>query len=156
MAEELKAAVSVTEMAQMVGLSRDRFYDLVRAGSFPPPLHRLDSRRPHYSKELQLICVQVRHSGIGFDGRIMTFNRTRRSSRRIGPPPSGGIKSFSKPAAAGRLRQLLKKLGHLGLRRIDVRDLEQAMGVCWPSGIDTTEEAIVLHRLVQYFASAGA
>ena len=32
-----KMAVSVTEMARMVGLSRARFYQLVRAGTFPPP-----------------------------------------------------------------------------------------------------------------------
>ena len=31
-----KAAVSVTEMARMVGLSRARFYQLVKQGTFPP------------------------------------------------------------------------------------------------------------------------
>ena len=39
-----KMAVSVTEMARMLGLSRARFYQLVRSGTFPAADH--DPLRP--------------------------------------------------------------------------------------------------------------
>ena len=38
--EPTKVAVSVAEMARMVGLSRARFYQLRRAGVFPTPVVR--------------------------------------------------------------------------------------------------------------------
>ena len=37
MTAELRAAVTVAEMARMVGLSRARFYQLQKAGVFPTP-----------------------------------------------------------------------------------------------------------------------
>jgi ACT domain-containing protein len=38
---ESKSAVSVCEMARLVGLSRSRFYELVEAGVFPSPIYDL-------------------------------------------------------------------------------------------------------------------
>ena len=41
-----KAAVSVTEMARMAGLSRARFYQLVKKGTFPPADQDHATERP--------------------------------------------------------------------------------------------------------------
>jgi hypothetical protein len=54
-----KAVVTVSEMARMVGLSRARFYQLVEAGVFPPPVYCVSTRRPMYVEELQTICLTV-------------------------------------------------------------------------------------------------
>jgi len=52
-----KAAVSVSEMARIVGLSRSRFYGLVNEGVFPPPVYDLRTRRPFYDLDLQQRCL---------------------------------------------------------------------------------------------------
>ena len=49
MSVETKAVVTVSEMARMVGLSRARFYQLVRAGVFPAPAYK--KGRPIYVEE---------------------------------------------------------------------------------------------------------
>ncbi len=50
---QTKAAVTVAEMARMVGLSRARFYQLQDAGIFPLPLYDVSTRRPFYDEEAQ-------------------------------------------------------------------------------------------------------
>ena len=54
-----KEAVSVAEMARMVGLSRARFYELHRH-RLPLPLYDMATRRPFYPPELQEACLEVR------------------------------------------------------------------------------------------------
>lgn len=54
--EELPAVVSVSEMARKVGLSRSRFYDLVRAGVFPQSVYCIRTRRPMFLTEQQADC----------------------------------------------------------------------------------------------------
>ena len=38
--------ITVVQMAERLGLSRRRLYELVESGKFPPPLNRLDNHKP--------------------------------------------------------------------------------------------------------------
>ena len=58
-AEELLAVVSVSDMARKVGLSRSRFYDLVKAGTFPQPVYCIRTRRSMFLTEQQADCPRV-------------------------------------------------------------------------------------------------
>ena len=49
MDQQTKSVVSVAEMARMVGLSRQRFYQLL-GKTFPFPLYRIATRRPFYTR----------------------------------------------------------------------------------------------------------
>ena len=53
-----KQIVSVTEMAEMVNLSRPRFYQLLDSGFFPKPLKDKRSNRPYYDTNLQQKCLE--------------------------------------------------------------------------------------------------
>jgi hypothetical protein len=55
---QTKAVVTVAEMAHMCGLSRARFYQLVNEGVFPPPLYRIETRRPFFTQEMQETCLE--------------------------------------------------------------------------------------------------
>ena len=68
-----KAAVTVSEMARMVGLSRARFYQLVEAGVFPTPVYCVSTRRPMYVEELQEVCLTVRRRNCGVNGKPVLF-----------------------------------------------------------------------------------
>lgn len=72
-----KAAVTVTEMARMVGLSRARFYQLVNEGVFPPPVYCVRTRRPIYVEDLQKVCLEVRQRHCGVNGRLVLFYSAR-------------------------------------------------------------------------------
>src|SRR5947207_1020675 len=69
----LRAVVSVTMMAETVGLSRSRFYDYVRRGVFPCPLYSLATKRPFYTAEAQQVIHEVRQTGIGANGEFVLF-----------------------------------------------------------------------------------
>ena len=59
MTDEMKAAVTVSEMARMLGMSRSRFYQLM-GSTFPSPI-RDDNGRPYFDEEGQRTCLEVRH-----------------------------------------------------------------------------------------------
>jgi predicted DNA-binding transcriptional regulator AlpA len=66
--------VTVSEMAAMVGLSRSRFYSLVKAGVFPRPVYKmLDWHAAVYIEHMQMQCMQVRQTRIGINGRSLHF-----------------------------------------------------------------------------------
>lgn len=68
-----RAAYSVVETARMCGLSRARFYDLLRNGVMPHPVYCVRTRRPMYTADLAAICQRVRETGTGIDGRYVLF-----------------------------------------------------------------------------------
>lgn len=70
---QTKAIVSVAEMARMVGFSRARFYQLIQAGTFPSPVYDIHTRRPTYTEDQQLVCLDVRRRNCGIDGRPVLF-----------------------------------------------------------------------------------
>jgi predicted DNA-binding transcriptional regulator AlpA len=55
MSDDLRAVVTVSEMARMVGLSRARFYQLQKTGVFPAPSYQ--AGRPVYAAEMQEVCL---------------------------------------------------------------------------------------------------
>lgn len=81
---ETKVAVSVAEMARMVGLSRARFYQLIQAGVFPAPERHAETGRPFYGEEAQRTCLEVRRRNCGVNGKLVLFY-----SRRL-PSSTGG------------------------------------------------------------------
>lgn len=82
-----KTAVSVTEMARLVGLSRARFYQLVKDGVFPHPLYSIHTRRPYFSEEMQQVCLEVRKRNCGINGKPILFYSPRHP---LGSQPKPG------------------------------------------------------------------
>lgn len=75
-----KSVVSVTDMARMVGLSRARFYQLVRRGTFPAADQDAVSNRPCYCEEKQRQILEARRRNCGVDGRPVLFYARRRDA----------------------------------------------------------------------------
>ena len=86
MNDETKSVVSVAEMARMVGLSRQRFYQLMGT-TFPFPLYDIATKRPFYPEDLQQVCLEVRKRNCGINGKPVMFyaldtvHETRSQSR---------------------------------------------------------------------------
>ena len=73
MIDRLQTVVSVAGMARMVGLSRQRFHQLMKEGVFPPPVYDTATRRPHYTEEMQKVCMAVKEKNVGINGRVVLF-----------------------------------------------------------------------------------
>ena len=68
---------SVTELARKLGLSRARLYQLQKTCVFPPPVYCLYTKRPFYHADLQEKCLEIRRTGIGYNGRPIIFYSKR-------------------------------------------------------------------------------
>ncbi|MBP7052816.1 MAG: AlpA family phage regulatory protein [Phycisphaerae bacterium] len=75
---ETMAICSVTAVAAQVGLSRARFYELMKEGVFPQPVYSLRTKRPFYPLDLQKKCVEIRKTGVGLAAQPVVFNAPRK------------------------------------------------------------------------------
>jgi hypothetical protein len=149
-----KSAVSVTEMARMVGLSRARFYQLVRRGTFPPADQDSVTGRPCYFEEKQRQILEVRRRNCGVDGRPLLFYSRRRDLGQPKAAPRPG-----KPKA--KINQYADLIDHLeGVNVfVTVAQVEGVVKEKFPNGIDgkdPTEVFLAVHERLQRQNSPGS
>ena len=107
MNEVQKAAVSVSEMARIVGLSRARFYQLMSDGVFPKPKYDESTNRPYYDEEAQAECVLVKRRNVGINGQVVIFYASRHP---LTGQPKRASKAKTKPKPANDHADLLDSL----------------------------------------------
>jgi len=133
----LRAAVSVTQMAKMVEMSRASFYAHVRQGHFLAPIYSTGNRRPIYTAEMQAKNLEVRATQMGVNGAYVLFYE--RQLRETTETPTRRPRAAGN--AAGDLRRRLEGLGLAGLTDTQV---EQALASSFPQGTAGVAEGDVL------------
>ena len=142
MSDKIQAVVSLSGMARLVGLSRQRFHQLMTQGVFPPPVYDVQTRRPHYTEDLQKVCMAVREKNVGVNGRVVLFYARRpdlpvpkkQISRRRSTPP---------PEHSG----LIDGLRGLGLATVTEQQVEATVKELYPNGTTGVGEAEVLRAV---------
>jgi len=99
---QIQCPVNFTAMAEMLKLSRIRLYQLIEKGVFPKPPKNQLTKRPYYTPELQKKCLEIRKTGIGFNGKSVIFNTKRKNKIDLDP----GFYEF-----CGDLVETLKNMG---------------------------------------------
>jgi hypothetical protein len=141
MKEETKAVVTVSEMARMVGLSRARFYQLVRDGVFPQPAY--DKGRPVYTDEMQQVCLEVRKKNRGVNGEAVLFY----ARRRVIEPSKRMKRADPLPARSKDIASLLDGLNALGLTTATAAQVQKVTGELFPQGTNGMDQAEVLRAV---------
>jgi hypothetical protein len=137
MADELKAAVTVAEMARMLKLSRSRLYQLI-GSAFPKP-SRDDRGRPYYDAEQQAVCLEVRRRNCGVDGKPVLFYAPRHSA----PAPRRKPKPKAVPAHA----EVLDGVRALGLTMVTAAQVDAAIKQLFPAGINGVDPGQVIRQV---------
>lgn len=140
-----KMAMSVSEMARAVGLSRARFYQLVRRGTFPPPDKEATTGRPCYFEDGQRQIMEVRRRNCGIDGKPILFYSRRRdfsTGKRKQPPPKPKPESKGKNVAA-----LIDGLNQLGLTTATAAQVQQVIEQLYPNGTVGMDQGEVLRAV---------
>jgi hypothetical protein len=129
-----KEAVSVTEMADMVGLGRTRFYQLLADGIFPPPVHDVVTRRPLYTRELQELCLDVRRRNCGVNGRLVVFHAERTKSPQSKP---------GKAVVNDLYGDLVKGLRSMGLADVTPEQVDGVVKQIYPDGVQDIDGEVL-------------
>jgi predicted DNA-binding transcriptional regulator AlpA len=141
MSGELKAVVTVTEMARMVGLSRARFYQHVQAGAFPRPVYI--KGRPVYTADLQAQVLEVKRRNLGINGEPVVFYGRRKPVR-----PKRGKKQASESAPTSKdIPALLDGLNALGLTTATAAQVVAVTEELYPQGTAAMDQGEVLRAV---------
>jgi len=147
-----KAAVTVSEMARMVGLSRARFYELVEAGVFPTPVYDVSTRRPLYDEKLQEACLTVRRRNCGVNGKPVLFYA--RGHRTSTPAVNPSKPPVAKPKPTPAHADLIDGLSALGLVATPAQ-VGEAVAALYPAGVDGTDRGQVLRAVFLRLKASG-
>ena len=139
---QTKAAVTVAEMSRMVGLSRARFYQLVEAGVFPPPVYDVETRRPFYVEEAQRTCLEVRRRNCGINGRAVLFY-SRRGGEQSPAKPRKSAKAKSQP----KYTAIVDSMKSLGLTSVNNDQVASAIAQLFPRGVESVEQSEVIRSV---------
>ena len=131
MIDKITPVVSVAGMARMVGLSRQRFHQLMKQGVFPAPVYDVQTRRPHYIEEMQKVCMAVREKNVGINGRVVLFYARRPGIVQQKQIKSHGSASHTRPPKHSGLIDGLKGLG---LTTVTEQQVVAALQTLYPSG----------------------
>jgi predicted DNA-binding transcriptional regulator AlpA len=131
------AACSVPEMARKFGLSRARFYQLVKSGVLPPPV-RCGTQRPSYPPDLQQQCLEIRRTRVGFNGLPVLFNKRRQGGR-------------TRSVEGSKYDGLVVALKNMGLV-VTASAVKRAVQALYPAGEEQNkDQSEVLLNLFKHF-----
>ena len=141
----LRAAVSVSEMAKMLSLSRARLYELIHRGIFLPPVYSTANRRPLYTADMQQRNLEVRRSQRGINDEYVMFYERQRPSQVERSPRS----TRRRAGRNGRHNGLIHGLRSLGMDATAAQ-IERAMATCFPEGPEGINESEVLRAVYRH------
>jgi hypothetical protein len=82
MESDFKEICPVKKMIAMLGMSKARFYQHLKNDVFPQPLYCIRTKRPFYPENLQQQCLDIRRTGIGYNGIPVFFYTPRKAENR--------------------------------------------------------------------------
>ena len=148
MNDQLKSVVSVSEMARMCGLSRQRFHQL-RGTTFPEPDYHEDTKRPFYDEEKQAVCLSVRQRNCGVDGKPILFYARRND---VGVP-----RKARKPTINSKVNKhahIVEGLKALGLS-VAASQVDTAIKNLFPDGTKQVDDAEIVRAVFLNLQQAG-
>jgi hypothetical protein len=139
MNDHFKHAVTIAEMARMVGLSRSRFYQLI--GKAMPEPNRDEAGRPYYTEEQQRTIIEVRRRNCGIDGKPILFYAPRNSI------PTSSPRRPSKPKQVNdQHAEIVDGIRALGLVA-NVAQVDQAIKELFPDGLGGVDPGEVIRQV---------
>jgi hypothetical protein len=141
--EEIKMVATVRDVARLVGLSPARFYQLLKAGIFPQPIYDITTKRPCYTEEQQLICVEVRRKNCGINGKPVLFYARRLDGAAAPSRPRPRTVPVQKDNHTG----LIESLKELGLTNVTAKEVTTAMKIVFPKGVEGVSEPEVIRQV---------
>lgn len=139
----LRAAVSVSQMARMLGISRAALYSHIARGTFLPPIYQTATRRPIYTRDMQARNLEAKVTQLGVNGEFVLFYE-RRPREAVG---NSTRRSREAGNAAGALQG---RLAALGMGNVSESQVGAALAACFPHGTADLQESEVLRVIYRH------
>ena len=140
MTAESRSIVNVSQMARMVGLSRQRFWQLACEGVFLMPVYDIRTKRPFYDEQMQETNLRVRQTNFGLNNRpILFYARHPSESRTTEPKPKRS--TVARPAP--KHESLIEGLKQLGMASVTTAQVDSAVTALYPAGQPTDEGEVL-------------
>ena len=123
--------ITVQELCELIGLSKNRFYALQKAGIFPACLRNPLNNRPVFDSALVEQCLGIVRNRVGANGTPYVPNRKKATPSR---------EPRSKPV--GRHEGLIEALASLGLTSTPT-EVEEAIGRLPGGGAGMNEPELI-------------
>jgi hypothetical protein len=138
--DDLEEVCPVNKLAKKIGLSRPRFYQLQKAGVFPPPVYSIWTKRPMYTQSLQQICMEIRRRGIGYNGLTVIFYAERSNKTNL-----------LRQRSESNYKEIAIALENFGIA-VSTGQIRKAVSVVFPNGLALHKfDGLALGRLCLYF-----
>jgi len=146
---DYKEVCSVSQLADKLSISRERFYQHLRAGVFPPPIYcPCMKRRPFYTQDLQQQCITIRRTGIGYNGKLVLFYGKRKARKKVN-------RTMPKEISTELHQRLTKNMKQIGFN-VTINDVIEAVKVIHPEGLTINEpDEEIIQTLYSYFKPKG-
>ena len=138
----IKSGVSISDMARTVGLSRQRFHQLMKAGVFPQPLRDEAIERPYYNEQGQAQCLEVRRRNCGVNGKIILFY-----ARRLQPAPTPSKPSKTQAAPTSQHTEVLDGVRALGLAQVTAGQVGEAIKELFKCGTTGVDVGVIIRAV---------
>lgn len=153
MTEASQSIVNVTQMARIVGLSRQRFWQLACEGVFLMPIYDTRTKRPFYNEEMQQTNLQVRQTNFGLNGRPILFYARRTPVEPTQSKPKN--KRSASPKVSPKHESLIEGLKQLGMTAVTSDQVESALQKLYPEGQPDDEGAVLRTIFVELMTGSG-
>lgn len=144
-----KALISLSEMAEQLGMSRGHFYTMVEEGFFLSPIFLIRNKRPCFTAEMAERNRLAKEFGIGVDGSTRIFYRRRRAEIGAAGPVQATSSSRRRQTAGNQFTEMVGTLAALGLTATSDQ-VALAVADLFPQGVETFEESDVIRAIFRH------
>ena len=137
----LPQAISVSQMAKRLQISRSRLYQLLDEGFFLPPIYDLTTKRPFYSAEMIERNLQAKSQNVGINGKVILFYSLRKNIPAKSKRTLSDVEMMSNSCPVPV--ELMESLKALGLENLTDQQVNSALKTCYPNGVDQEEDEVL-------------
>jgi len=145
--DNLPEYLSISQMANLMGLSRSRIYQLIEQGILLKPVYLLN-KRPVFTKEMAIKNLEVKAKNQGVNGQVLMFYAGRKMTSYT---PKKKTRKAPKPVAQNtQYTDLIDALESLGLEGITHTQVESALRACFPDTVPDPNDDETLTAVFRY------
>ena len=142
----LKPVCSIADLTKLLGISRAHFFYCKGKGIFPEPIYSIHNKRPLYTLEMQMTCLEIRESNIGYNGQYVLWYAPRKAKTE--KDTTAPVKR--KTRIDKTTQEFADTLSNMGLS-VTADQISTALNELYSDGIGTMDHGVVIRNLYRYF-----